>query len=383
MSAFASAWQILKALPEQQGYMGNLPPAIQSMMARRRAQGGEEQRGDVEHQPMRGMERHPKTGEMSRSGPFRDEPVDEQDLRAMGLTQDELSERLNDFGEEYPQSDRRIERDLSPLQERYDTMVGHNQSISPATAGPMQGQNVPKTSMASVMGHELMPEESFYTPREARLSREGMEQSAGRQMTGGQRGGRMESTGGSRSGINTALRGVDDAGKRIKGVNRQATKLGNFEGVQTGNRMRGGASSEFIDRPQQDKPPTQEERIAQLLQGMTTGKEAGGQQIAFDRNIAPANGGEEDDAPVPRNENLRDMGAKYMARLEESKNSMGKPNLDIPQQPGMAEMFADPSGPEGQAAMENLGQVEGANRQRLMAMAKQKALEQAGINQQG
>lgn len=377
MSAFASAWQILKALPEQQGYMGSLPPAIQGMMERRRAQGGEDQRGDVEHQSMRGMQQNPKTGEMSRGGPFRDEPVDEQDLRAMGLTQDELSERLNGFGEEYPQTDRRIERDISPLQERYDTMVGHSQSMSPATAGPMQGQNVPKTSMANVRGHELMPEESFYTPREARLSREGMEQSAGRQMTGGQRGGRMESTGGSRSGINTALRGVDDAGKRIKGVNRQAAKLGNFEGVQTGNRMRGGASSEFIEQPQQeDKPPTQEERVAQLLQGMATG--AGGSFTP-----APAQAQEEKEPPTPRNANLRPMGAKYMERLEASKNSMGKPDLDIPQQPGMAEMFADPSGPEGQAAMENLGQVEGANRQRLMAMAKQKALEQAGINQQG
>ena len=377
MSAFASAWQILKALPEQQGYMGSLPPAIQGMMERRRAQGGEDQRGDVEHQSMRGMQRNPKTGEMSRGGPFRDEPVDEQDLRAMGLTQDELSERLNGFGEEYPQTDRRIERDIGPLQERYDTMVGHSQSMSPATAGPMQGQNVPKTSMANVRGHELMPEESFYTPREARLSREGMEQSAGRQMTGGQRGGRMESTGGSRSGINTALRGVDDAGKRIAGVNRQAAKLGNFEGVQTGNRMRGGASSEFIEQPQQeDNPPTQEERVAQLLQGMATG--AGGSFTP-----APAQAQEEKEPPTPRNENLRPMGGRYMERLEESKNSMGKPDLDIPQQPGMAEMFADPSGPEGQAAMENLGQVEGANRQRLMAMAKQKALEQAGINQQG
>ena len=377
MSAFASAWQILKALPEQQGYMGSLPRPIQGMMERRRAQGGEDQRGDVEHQSMRGMQQNPKTGEMTRSGPFRDEPVDEQDLRAMGLTQDELSERLNDFGEPLPQSDRRIERDISPLQERYDTMVGHSQSRSPATAGPMQGQNIPKTSMANVRGHELMPEEAFYTPREARLSREGMEQSAGRQMTGGQRGGRMESTGGSRSGINTALRGVDDAGKRIKGVNRQAAKLGNFEGVQTGNRMRGGASSEFIEQPQQeDKPPTQEERVAQLLQGMATG--AGGSFTP-----APAQAQEEKEPPTPRNENLRPMGGRYMERLEESKNSMGKPDLNIPQQPGMAEMFADPSGPEGQAAMENLGQVEGANRQRLMAMAKQKALEQAGINQQG
>jgi hypothetical protein len=49
----------------------------------------------------------------------------------------------------------------------------------------------------------------------------------------------------------------------------------------------------------------------------------------------------------------------------------------------MAEMFADPSGPEGQAAMQNFQQVDTANRARLMQMAKEKALEQANINRQG
>ena len=77
------------------------------------------------------------------------------------------------------------------------------------------------------------------------------------------------------------------------------------------------------------------------------------------------------------------MGRRQAERLEQSKNAMGKPNLDIPQQPGMAEMFADPSGPEGQAAMQNMEQVDGANRARLMQMAKEKALEQANINRQG
>lgn len=384
MSAFASAWQLLKALPEQQGYMGSLPRPIQGMMERRRAQGGEDQRGDVEHQSMRGMQRNPKTGEMARTGPFRSEPVDV----------------VAGEGEELPASNRRIERDLSPLQEAYQTMVGHSQSLSPATAGPMQGQMVPKTSMANVMGHELMPEEAFYTPREARLAREGMEQSAGRQLTSGQRGGRMDMTGGSKSGSYLPLRGEKDSPDNLSGDirvqrrgaerqkygrHRRAANLGNVEGMRQGARL-GGASDEFVDRTEEreeQRAPTQEERIAQLLQGM--GDQSG--NVSFDSNIAPARGGEEaeeeKEAPLPRNERLRPMGRRAAERLEQSKNAMGKPNLDIPQQPGMAEMFADPSGPEGQAAMQNFQQVDSSNRARLMQMAKQKALEQANINRQG
>jgi len=384
MSAFASAWHLLKALPEQQGYMGTLPRSIQGYMERARAQGGEDQRGDVEHQSMRGMQRNPKTGEMARTGPFRSEPVDV----------------VAGEGEELPASNRRIERDLSPLQEAYQTMVGHSQSLSPATAGPMQGQMVPKTSMANVMGHELMPEEAFYTPREARLAREGMEQSAGRQLTSGQRGGRMDMTGGSKSGSYLPLRGEKDSPDNLSGDirvqrrgaerqkygrHRRAANLGNVEGMRQGARL-GGASDEFVDRTEEreeQRAPTQEERIAQLLQGM--GDQSG--NVSFDSNIAPARGGEEaeeeKEAPLPRNERLRPMGRRAAERLEQSKNAMGKPNLDIPQQPGMAEMFADPSGPEGQAAMQNFQQVDSSNRARLMQMAKQKALEQANINRQG
>ena len=370
MSAFASAWHLLKALPEQQGYMGTLPPAVTGMMERARAQGS---RGPVHHTDRRGMERNPETGEMARTGPFRSEPVDV----------------VAGEGEELPASNRRIERDLSPLQEAYGTMTGHSLNLSPATAGPMQGQMVPSTSMATVPGHELMPEESFYTPREARLAREGMEQSAGRQLTSGQRGGRMDMTGGSKSGIYSPLRGQTDEGKRIRVANRRAANLGNVEGMRQGARL-GGASDEFVDRTQEreeQRAPTQEERIAQLLQGMTTGTEAGGQQISFNPNIAPARGGEEEeeeeDAPVPRNERLRPMGGRAAERLEQSKTAMPRPNLNIPQQPGMAEMFANPSGPEGQAAMQNYQQVDAENRARLMQMAKEKALEQANINRQG
>jgi len=369
MSAFASAWHLLKALPEQQGYMGTLPPAVRGMMERARAQAGESGRGPVQHTDRRGMERNPETGEMARTGPFRSEPVDV----------------VAGEGEELPASNRRIERDLSPLQEAYQTMIGHSLNLSPATEGPMQGQMVPTTSMATVPGHELMPEESFYTPREARLAREGMEQSAGRQLTSGQRGGRMDMTGGSKSGIYAPLRGQTDEGKRIRVANRRAANLGNVEGMRQGARL-GGASDEFVDRTQEreeKRVPTQEERIAQMLQGMSLGG-----NVSFDPKIAPARGGEEaeeeeDDAPVPRNERLRPMGGRFMERLEQSKNAMGKPNLDIPQQPGMAEMFADPSGPEGQAAMQNFQEVDSSNRARLMQMAKQKALEQANINRQG
>ena len=362
MSAFASAWDLLKALPEEQGYMGTLPRPIQGLMERARAQGS---RGPVQHTDRRGMERNPETGEMARTGPFRSEPVDV----------------VAGEGEELPATNRRIERDLSPLQEAYQTMVSHGINRHPGT-----GKVVPSTSMANVMGHELMPEESFYTPREARLAREGMEQSAGRQLTQGQRGGRMDMTGGSKSGIYSPLRGQTDEGKRIRVANRRAANLGNVEGMRQGARL-GGASDEFVDRTEEreeQRAPTQEERIAQLLQGM--GDQGG--NVSFDPNIAPARGGEEaeveeKEAPLPRNERLRPMGRRAAERLEQSKTAMPRPNLDIPQQPGMAEMFADPSGPEGQAAMQNFQQVDATNRARLMQMAKEKALEQANINRQG
>jgi hypothetical protein len=374
MSAFASAWQLLKAFEEDAGMYGTLPGSIRGMVARARAQAGESGRGTVQHTDRRGMERNPETGEMARTGPFRSEPVDV----------------VAGEGEKLPASNLRIERDLSPLQEKYQTMTGHSLNLSPATAGPMQGQMVPSTSMATVRGHELMPEESFFTPKEARYAREGMEQSAGRQLTQGQRGGQMDMTGGSQSGLNLLQGGRTAEGKRIRGLSRQAANLGNVEGMRQGARL-GGMSRMFTQEAgeaerEEKRAPTQEERIAQLLQGMTTGTEAGGQQISFDSNIAPARGGEEaeaKDAPVPRNENLRPMGRRQAERLEQSKNAMGKPNLDIPQQPGMAEMFADPSGPEGQAAMQNFQQVDTANRARLMQMAKEKALEQANINRQG
>jgi len=394
MSAFASAWQLLKALPEQQGYMGTLPRSIQGYMERARAQGG---RGPVQHFPIRGMERNPKTGEMARTGPFRSEPVDAQDIQGLGLPEDYEEGLLQNLGEELPASNRRIERDLSPLQEAYQTMVSHGINRHPGTR-----KVVPSTSMANVMGHELMPEESFYTPREARLAREGMEQSAGRQLTQGQRGGRMDMTGGSKSGSFLPLRGEKDSPDNLSGDirvqrrgaerqkygrHRRAANLGNVEGMRQGARL-GGASREFTQEAgeaerEEKRAPTQEERIAQLLQGMGDMDS----NVSFDPKIAPAKGGEkaekEKEAPLPRNERLRPMGRRAAERLEQSKNAMGKPNLDIPQQPGMAEMFANPSGPEGQAAMQNFQQVDAENRARLMQMAKEKAIEQANINRQG
>ena len=468
MSAFASAWQLLKALPEQQGYMGTLPRSIQGYMERARAQGG---RGPVQHFPIRGMERNPKTGEMARTGPFRSEPVDAQDIQGLGLPEDYEEGLLQNLGEELPASNRRIERDLSPLQEAYQTMVSHGINRHPGTR-----KVVPSTSMANVMGHELMPEESFYTPREARLAREGMEQSAGRQLTQGQRGGRMDMTGGSKSGSFLPLRGEKDSPDNLSGDirvqrrgaerqkygrHRRAANLGNVEGMRQGARL-GGASREFTQEAreaerEEKRAPTQEERIAAILghvasreplpsaelgqdpqerremqekfrnykmlvdsgmsheaankrQGLDSyglpfdadkmrggiyrrvgGEDSMGMGINLDEKgiqqaIAQGKAGQEvkeKEAPLPRNERLRPMGRRAAERLEQSKTAMPRPNLDIPQQPGMAEMFADPSGPEGQAAMQNFQQVDSSNRARLMQMAKEKALEQANINRQG
>jgi len=443
MSAFASAWQLLKAFQEDAGMYGTLPRSIIGMVERARAQAGESGRGPVQHTDRRGMERNPETGEMARTGPFRSEPVDV----------------VAGEGEKLPLSNLRIERDLSPLQETYQTMVSHGINRHPGT-----GELVPSTSMANVMGHELMPEESFYTPKEARYAREGMEQAAGRQLTSGQRGGRMDMTGGSKSGIYAPLRGQTDEGKRIRVANRRAANLGNVEGMRQGARL-GGMSRMFTQgagageaEQEEQQAPTQEERIAAILghvasreplpaaelgqdpqslremrekgrnyqmlvdagmsheeankrQGLDSYglpfdiehmrqgiyRRGGGRQDStgmgvnldekgIQQAIAQGKARREGDAkepPLPRNERLRPMGRRAAERLEQSKTAMPRPNLNIPQQPGMAEMFADPSGPEGQAAMQNFQQVDTANRARLMQMAKEKALEQANINRQG
>jgi len=334
MSAFMHAWNLLKAIPGQQGYTGTLPPAVLQMLARRRAEAGEEGLGDVMHM-RRTMPAEYEGDEMVTPSRKVDMPSEAGDMRP---------------GEEFapealPATDRRVQRDLSPLQEMTETMIAHTPR---GTVGEMAGSG--GTSMARVPGYELMPEESFFSPREQRLAREGMEQTAGRQLTGGQRGGRTNIRGGSGAGMNLPLRGVDDEGKRLRqgGRRRRATTLQNVEGVGAGARL-GGASREFVDDPQEQRRPTQQEKIADILSGMATA--AGG--TFEDQTVRePTEPKESKERP------MRQMSNRYRENLERVRQGE-KPDLNVPMDEETMAMFQDPGEDESQAIRQRLMQFAG------------------------
>lgn len=352
MSAFSQAWHLLKALPEQRGYMGTLPPAVLQMLERRRQEAGEEGLGDVMHMRRTMPAQYEGQGDNRRMvSPAREVemPSEPGDMREMpgGEMEQFTPERL-------PKTNLRVNRDISPLQEKYPTMISH----SPRGGNEMAGSG--GTSMANVMGHELSPEESFYTPREARMAREGTEQAVGRMLTGGQRGGRMNMTGGGRSGLSLPLRGEKDGGpvspdlrmrrsgaeKQKFGRARSAANLGNVEGVRTGGQL-GGASSQFVDEPE-DKPPTQQERIASILSGMP-----GLTDIQINTK-PPKEKEEEPTKEMP----LRTMSNRYRENLDRVRQGE-KPNLDFSTEDDYAntlDMFQNPGSPESLAMRERLMQ---------------------------
>ena len=271
--------------------------------------------------------------------------------------------------ERLPKTNMRVGRDMSPLQEMRPTMTGHH-----ADQGPASEVYGNQTSMANVRGYDTMPEESFFTPKEARLTREGMEQSAGRQLTGGQRGGRTDITGGGRSGLFLPMRGEKDGGpvsqdirtprrggERMKYTRprRQAT-LSNVEGVKTGAQL-GGASSQFVDEPEDAPKPTQQERIADLLSGMAMANPMGDDKESREQGGSFENlGGEpakEKKPVVPRNEQLRPMSNRFRENLAQVRQGE-KPNLNnIPSSPDYANtlgMLQDPGSPESLAMRERL-----------------------------
>lgn len=320
MSAFSQAWHLLKALPEQRGYMGTLPPAILQMLERRRQEAGEEGLGDVRHFDVAGTNEGASTGG---EGQMRttSRPVEMGEGR----------------GERIPKTNLRVHRDISPLQEMQETMVSHTPRVN---VGDFAGGG--GTSMANVRGYDTMPEESFFTPREARMAREGTEQAVGRQLTGGQRGGRTNIRGGSGAGINLPLRGVDDEGKRLRhGGRRRATTLQNVEGVGMGAQL-GGASSQFVDEPE-DKAPTQQERIASILSGMP-----GLTDIQM--------GAEPPKEEKPTKEMpLRTMSNRYRENLERVRRGEDV-NTNVPLDEETMQMFGSPGSPESQAIRERLMQ---------------------------
>jgi len=181
-----------------------------------------------------------------------------------------------------------------------------------------------------------------------------MERAAARQLTGAQRGGRMNIRGGSQSGLHLLQEGRTDEGKRTRGLGRRrATNLGNVEGMSRGARL-GGRSSAFL--PQEvkdaDKPPTQAERLAEMAREAAMRNP--NMQINLE-NLTPSPKKEED--KTPREENLETGGraARAAQRVAESKEAQDDPpNLDFYTDEATQQMFADPSGQAAQAAMGEL-----------------------------
>lgn len=370
--AFTNAWGLLKALPEEQGYLGTVPRPLQGLIARR---GG--QMGDVRHEPT-----------------FRESLSEEgtviRDPKAVDLPV-EVGEGE---GERVPRGIKPLRQDITPIQERQPTMQGYSAIAmtpkGPETVGPEGLTEQQKASMirpetrlnmANIPGYEMMPEESFYTPREQMEAREGMEQAAGRQLTGGQRGGRMSMTGGGKSGIYAPLRGraddpttatfqgTDFRGKRVNpaATRRRATTLGNVEGVSRGAKL-GGRSMAFLPQSVKDaqRPPTQAERLAEMAREAAMNNP--NMQIDLENLTPPPK--EED--KTPREEDLQTGGraARAAQRVAESKEAQSvKPRLDFDVDPMTQEMFADPSGTAAQAAM---GELEG----RMQAAEKSKFQQQ-------
>jgi len=343
--AFANAWGLLKALPEEQGYLGTVPRPLQGLIARR---GGE--MGDVRHEPT-----------------FRQFPDEEGRMRRETTAVDLPIEVGEGQGERVPRGIKPLRQDVTPIQERQATMQGYTpMAMTPSGPSPVGPEGLteqqrasmthPETrvNMANIPGYEMMPEESFYTPREQMEAREGMEQAAGRQLTGAQRGGRMNIRGGSQSGLHLLQEGRTDEGKRTRGLGRRrATNLGNVEGMSRGARL-GGRSSAFL--PQEvkdaDKPPTQAERLAEMAREAAMRNP--NMQINLE-NLTPSPKKEED--KTPREENLETGGraARAAQRVAESKEAQDDPpNLDFYTDEATQQMFADPSGQAAQAAMGEL-----------------------------
>tara|TARA_R100000030_G_scaffold99284_1_gene90196 strand:+ start:1929 stop:3146 length:1218 start_codon:yes stop_codon:yes gene_type:complete len=372
--AFANAWGLLKALPEEQGYLGTVPRPLQGLIARR---GG--QMGDVRHEPT-----------------FRQFPDEEGRMRRETTAVDLPIEVGEGQGERVPRGIKPLRQDVTPIQERQATMQGYTPMVAtrsgPSPVGPeglspqqitsigasetggLQGLSerqlsragliTPMTnvSMANIPGYETMPEEGFYTPREQMESREGMEQAAGRQLTGGQRGGRMSLRGGSQSGLNLLQGGKTAEGKKIRGLTRRATDLGNVEGVSRGARL-GGRSRAFLPQEVKDeqKPMSRTERLAEMA------RMAAMNNPNVQVNMPKPTPKPQEDKP-PREENLETGGraARAAQRVEESKEAQSeKPRLDFATDPMTMQMFSDPSSPASQAA---IGELE--NRMRLAEAAK-------------
>lgn len=193
-------------------------------------------------------------------------------------------------GEEFPMGVSAIERDTSPLRENVTSMMG-------TARRNMQGDIIHPTQSIPML--ETDPEESFTTPIERARAGQDMTSAANRMITGS-RGGRMDMTGGGRSGTNMINLGMQTdnmnrleelEGKTSRGKprfrrnqfarERKDTKLGNVEGIRSGRGDRlSSMTNRFVKPEEEEEAPqemTQDERVAAILAGMTT---PGGSKIA-------------------------------------------------------------------------------------------------------
>jgi hypothetical protein len=304
-------------------------------------------------------------------------------------------------GERVPRALKPLRQDITPIREKQATMQGYTPAVmTPAgpspvgpegltaaqlasIASPVTGglagisekqlarlgmiQPVSNVSMANIPGYEMMPEESFFTFGEGVELNPSLAEAARRQLTGAQRGGRMNIMGGSKSGLALQQEGRTDEGKRTRGLGpRRAANLG-------------GRSSAFL--PQEvkdaDKPPTQAERLAEMAR--EAAMKNPNMQINLE-NLTPSPKKEED--KTPREENLETGGraARAAQRVAESKEAQDEPpNLDFPTDEATQQMFADPSGTAAQAAMGELeGRMQAAEKARFEAMLQALKRQQEG-----
>lgn len=243
---------------------------------------------------------------------------------------------------------RRVARDISPIREPSPQMMGHRvmarkpvnpqgQTISGMGLTPEQEAGMliePETSMANLPMHEAAPEQSFFTPREGYFARLNPEESARRQVMGSG-GGRFQQ-----------IRAGTIGGKRTDMSKKpRPVKFGSAEGMATGARL--GASSEFAPAP--EKKPSMAERLAAMA-------------AETNPNITvkpPKEDKKEKKPTTPRNETTETAGraARRFDRTSESIEAQSNPFATYyggEGDPATMAMFADPSGPEAQAAQAGL-----------------------------
>jgi len=348
VAAIELAWNALlsKAFTEDQGYLGTLPPAARGMIDRQIA----EAKARGEEGPLLG------------------------DVQHMAGTPLEVGEGM---GEPLPMRTprgayRRVARDISPIREPSPQMMGHRvmarkptnpqgQTISGMGLTPEQEAGMliePETSMANLPMHEAAPEQSFFTPREGYFARLSPEEAARRQMMGS-RGGRF-------SPVKAGSRGFKriDLSKKPRPV-----KFGTEEGIQ--NRGRLGASSEFAPAP--EKKPSMAERLAAMA-------------AEANPNITvkpPKEEKKEKKPTTPRNESENKAGraARMFDRTSRSIEAQSDPFATYyggEGDPATMAMFANPSGPEAQAAQAGLGAVEARARTAAFDRAKELARQRQG-----